>query len=332
VVITKIEEIAGKFFSGKFDFELLETGHINQTFLVSNKSGVKFILQSLNTHIFKHPRFVVDNYMTIQPFCHDIVPKLIQTKNGKLFLTIENNTWRAFEYVEGTRTIQEIQNEDQAYSGARLFGIFLHKCAIINPEDIAETIPQFHNLNNRIKKFNTAYKEDKLNRGSRIRKLIPVLDKFHFLGNEFQKATESLPQRVVHNDTKPGNLLFTGETNEAKKVIDLDTVMPGLIITDFGDMVRSFTPGGKEDDPNPGSAEVRRSIYQALTEGFSESVQTFILPEETELLAFGAQCIIFEQALRFLTDFLEGDLYYKTSKENQNLDRGIHQLNILKSV
>ena len=332
MVTRKIEEIARKYFTGDFNFELLETGHINQTFLANNKSGLKFILQSLNSHIFKEPKSVIDNYVNIQPFCRDIIPELIQTTDGQLFHTIGNNVWRAFEYVENTRTILEIQNEDQAYYGAKLFGIFLYKCRVVNPGDIAETIPEFHNLSTRITKFQTAYKSDKFNRGDSIRKLIPVLDKFYFLGREFEKALEYLPLRVVHNDTKPGNILFDRETNMARKVIDLDTVMPGLLITDFGDMVRSFTPGGKEDDPDPGSSEVRKNIFNALTEGFSESIHGFILQEEKELLTFGAKCIILEQALRFLTDFLEGDLYYKTNRENQNLDRGIHQLNILQSV
>lgn len=332
MVTENLARISQEFVPGLTAFDLIESGHINKTYIASDGSGTQIILQAINTHVFTNYEAIVTNFEKIAPHCGSLIPTLISTQDGRSFLLEDNEVWRAFEFVKGSRTILQVENENQAFYGAQLFGSFLDKCSIISPDSLQDTIPGFHDLNSRIERFQTVLSEDTKKRAGSIQPQIRILDKYYYLGREYSKALQSLPERVVHNDTKPSNILFAQNSDTALKVIDLDTVMKGLVITDFGDMVRSFTPTGAEDDPSASAGEIKQDIYQAIQEGFLEATDNFLFPEERSLMKLGSQCIIFEQALRFLTDYLEGDIYYKTIRDHQNIDRAIHQLNILQSL
>lgn len=327
-------QIATHYLDGEIFSEPVESGHINETYVAASKEhrGRKIIIQKINKKVFQDPLIVISNFEQIAEACAEIIPPLIPAKNNASFIEYEGDFWRAFQFIPDTITLTKISNDNQAYYGARLYGDFLKLCSDVEVDHVRETIPNFHNLKYRILQFEEALKNDKASRKKSTKKVFEFLNSHYHLLSEFDKCQKNLPARITHNDTKSSNLLYSNNSDRALYVIDLDTVMPGLIITDFGDMIRSFCPVGNEDDPLEASSEVRKDILKAVTEGFLEKVSSFVTHEEIDTLQTGAMLIIYEQALRFITDYLNGDIYYRTTRDNQNLDRALHQIHILNSL
>jgi hypothetical protein len=316
---------------------LLGEGLINDTYLITSGEAYnkeKFVLQKINKIVFKEPDKVMSNLIKINEHLEkkgsDCL-QLIEANNGSLFVIDENfDFWRITQYLDNTRTLFEADDPLIAYEAARSYGKFLNDVSDLNTSEIYETIPGFHNYSNRIAQFNESIKTDNNKRLKFCRKEKKVIldkQKYIFLFYKLQ-----LPIRVIHSDTKITNILFDADTYIGRLVIDLDISMPGSILYDFGDMVRSFTNTLKEDDPDLSSVDVKFDIFEQLTRGFLESTKPFIVEKEINNLLLGAKLVVLIQAIRNLTDYLFGDIYYKTNYEEHNLHRAQNQLKLLEML
>jgi thiamine kinase-like enzyme len=312
------------------------TGHINDTYKFSvGKNGLNtsFILQKINTTIFQNPLAIMENiekvafHLSAQNYPKRIL-KPLSTQTGSPCLKIESNAyWRVFPFFENTYTIDRVEEENQAFEAAKAFGEYLNYLKNLDLNSLKTTIPNFHNGMLRLKKFEKVLKsapEDRINLS---------LFEIHFIIEHqgiFKKINElNLPLRVTHNDTKINNVLFDKTNGKAAAIIDLDTLMPGIVLSDFGDMVRTFTNSADEDEADLTKVRMRKIILEALTEGFLSEMKDLTTLEKDRLID-GAKWIILMQALRFLTDFLEGDIYYKTHYSNHNLVRAKNQIALFK--
>lgn len=312
------------------------TGHINDTYKFSaGKNGLNtsFILQKINTTIFQNPLAIMENiekvafHLSAQNYPKKIL-KPLSTQAGSPCLKIEHDAyWRVFPFFENTYTIDRVEEENQAFEAAKAFGEYLNYLKNLDLNSLKTTIPNFHNGMLRLKKFEKVLKsapEDRINLS---------LFEIHFIIEHqgiFKKIDElNLPLRVTHNDTKINNVLFDKTNEKAAAIIDLDTLMPGIVLSDFGDMVRTFTNSADEDEVDLTKVRMRKIILEALTEGFLSEMKDLTTLEKDHLID-GAKWIILMQALRFLTDFLEGDIYYKTHYPNHNLVRAKNQIALFK--
>jgi hypothetical protein len=320
------------------------TGHIHGTFLLETgdrSNPARYILQRLNTSVFRKPESVQDNISRILAFLSkspDPDPdtcdlEIIETLDGKFgFHDRDGKYWRCFPFIEDSITLESVETSEQAFEGGRRFGIFMARLKDYNPRRLHITIPHFMDAEWRIKQLAFA---EFTNPGKRLRNAQSELKRIRELSEiseQFTRIRTALPDRVTHNDAKITNVLFTATTGKGKGIIDLDTVMTGTLLTDFGDMVRSFTAQGREDETGPEFLDCREDYFMGLAAGFSEAVRSFITDVERLNLLLGAKAVIYMQAARFLTDYLNGDTYYKTTYPEQNLFRTRNQLGILESL
>lgn len=321
------------------------SGHIHDTYLITTEDdGVHhYILQRINTFVFKKPEAVQENIWRILSFLkkqegtNDPVGirdlGLIETKNGELsYVDAEGSYWRCFDFIENTFVLENVQNPTQAYEGARLFGDFLARLKDYDARRLHVTIPDFMNAEWRLQQL--AYAEF-TNPGERLKRSQPELNRIRDLqsiAEQFIKLGQALPDRVVHNDTKINNILFSQETGKGITVIDLDTVMTGTVLTDFGDMVRTFTVQGSEDSTEREAYTCRSDLFEGLVEGYAEVLSPVLDEVERSNLLLGGKVVIYMQAIRFLADFISHDVYYKVSSPDQNLMRTRNQLNLLDSI
>lgn len=333
------EELCGKFKLPYDDiqYSLLGEGLINDTYLISSGKPTnkeKFVLQKINKVVFREPDKVMRNLIKINEHLEkkgSACLQLIETYNGNFFVIDDNSDyWRITRYLENTRTLFEADNPLIAYEAARCYGSFLNDVHDLNTSEIYETIPGFHKYTNRILQFNESINADNQKRMNYCRKEKEViLEKQKYI---FLFYAMKLPIRVIHGDTKITNILFDSDSGKGRLVIDLDISMPASILYDFGDMVRSFTNTLQEDDPDLSSVDIKFEIFEQLTKGFLESTGPFIKDKETNNLLLGAKLVILIQAIRNLTDYLLGDVYYKTDYEEHNLHRAQNQLRLLEKL
>ena len=320
------------------------TGHIHKTYLLESgdrDKSCKYILQRLNTRVFRKPEAVQDNIERILSWLEENpggehtqqdLEMIRSVEGGYSHIDREGNHWRCFRFIENSVTLEKAENPEQAYEGSRSFGLFTARLGGYDPRRLHVTIPNFMDMDWRQKQLVYA---ELTNPGERLRQVQPELKRVKRLSEipeKFIKIRQALPDRVTHNDTKITNVLFDAVTGKGICVIDLDTVMTGTLLTDFGDMVRSFTASGHEDDAGPGSADCREDLFEGLASGFSGAVTSFLDDIERSNLLLGAKAVIYMQAVRFLTDYLNGDAYYNTSYPEQNLQRARNQLGMLESL
>ncbi len=324
------------------------SGHIHQTYCVKTESPADddYILQMINTNVFRDPDAVMQNLALVTSH---IIGKLktqgetafrqrvlqpVQTIEGKLkYVDTENQVWRCFIYIPDHRSYDRAVNEHQVFEGGKAYGTFLSYLADLPVSKIQDTIPDFHNLDWRLQQFN-----DALSNGvpSRIREAASEIEAIKARQDEMgiirQLGIEGrIPLRIVHHDTKINNVLYS--TNEsALCVIDLDTVMPGYVHDDFGDAIRTFTNTGEEDDANPGNVSMNIRYFKAFAEGFLGSAGSMLNKTEIEYLALSARVMTYMQVLRFLTDYLNGDIYYRIHHPKHNLQRALAQMQLLYSM
>lgn len=320
-----------------FNLSVLGEGLINDTYLISpmnTENNEKFVLQKINKVVFNEPEKLMSNLIKIN---HHLEKQgsdclqLIESKDGKLFFIDEyDDYWRITKYLENTRTLFSADEPIIAYEAAKSYGKFLKDIHELPIDEIYETIPKFHNYSNRILQFKNsieANKKDRLKVCNKERDLIfqkqKYIDTFYEL---------NLPKQVIHSDTKLTNILFDAESYHGRLVIDLDIAMPGSILFDYGDMIRSFTNTLQEDDPNLSEIDVKLDIFESITKGFLESTKSFISEKEAGNLLLGAKLAVLIQAIRNLTDYLFGDVYYKINYEDHNLHRAQNQLTLLQSL
>ncbi|MEZ4942284.1 MAG: aminoglycoside phosphotransferase family protein [Saprospiraceae bacterium] len=311
-------------------------GNINDTFRVAFEQAGKthsWLLQRLNHQVFTDPEAVMHNirlvaaHLSRQPDFPLAVPAPLPGLDGRLLQRdAAGNYWRVFPFFENTYAPEQLPDAAVAFEAASAYGRFLGALRDCSAENIRETIPGFHDTDRRWEQFLATVREDPAGRVIGVSAEIKLLHDLKPVFDEVSSLKQSgaLPLRVVHNDTKAGNVLLDTATGKAVAVIDWDTIMPGTVLSDFGDMVRSFTPDVVEDVAGP--VHLRKEILDALTHGFLETTEDFLTDTERRHLLLGARWIIGEQALRFLTDYLAGDRYYKIRYPEHNLVRARNQL------
>jgi len=337
---------ANKFAAGG-DFlsaESYGTGHINDTFrVVFERSGVQrpMILQRINHNIFKNPVALMTNIERVtthvaaqvanQPDASRRALNLIRTLDGDPFhRDQEGNWWRMYQFVERARSYDAVETPRQAYQAAFAFGQFQQHLATLPAPRLHDTIPDFHNTPKRFAALEAAVASDAFNRAIEAAPEIAFALAHQPIAGVLLNA--NLPERVTHNDTKFNNVLLDDQTDEGLCVIDLDTVMPGLALYDFGDMVRTATSPAAEDERDLSRVIMRMPIFESLARGYFAAAGSFLTPAEKQSLALSGKLITYEIGLRFLTDYLAGDTYFKTHRPGQNLDRCRTQFRLVQSI
>lgn len=317
----------------------LTGGVIHQTYKVSiRQSGgvLDFVLQGMNTDVFTNPVEVMNNTVLVQDFLIEKGYPLqlsipLPTLDSKMLFEDEEGThWRFFKFIKDTESFEKPENQDQLFEAGKAYGTFATYLKDFDANSLAITIPDFHHLPFRFQAFkkilNISSSERKQNAEIEVSKTIQFYDRFQYLN------FSSLPVRAVHNDCKLSNVLFDKSTKKCKAVIDLDTVMPGYIVTDFGDMVRTMCNTAREDEPDLEKVAFDLESFQLLKRGFLETTKDWLSIAEKENLVNGAIYIILEQAIRFLADYLDNDRYYKIKYPEHNFDRARNQLKLLESM
>ena len=329
-------------------YERYGSGHINDTYLiVFNQAGyqVRYILQRINTSIFKNPDQLMENIARVLDHSKKKLAgrkdatrrslTLIGTSSGKpYYIDSDGSAWRAYLFIERARTYDVLENADFAYQAAKAFGGFQRLLADLPGERLYEVIPNFHNTPSRLADFDKALAEDKLGRAASAKAEIDFVQNHRSMAPVFVDllAKGEIPERVTHNDTKINNVMLDDETGEGICVIDLDTVMPGVSLYDFGDLVRTSTSPAAEDEKDLTKVYARMEMFEALARGFLEGANGFLTPKEIELMPFSGELITFEIGIRFLTDYLQGDTYFKTHRPGHNLDRCRTQFKLVQSL
>jgi hypothetical protein len=327
-----------------------DSGHINTTYLVTYEntdgSQQRYILQRINDNVFKTPQAVMRN---VECVTRHINGKVLRVKKGMGGQTLNlypsrdgrfsvkgphGGVWRCYNYIEGCRTYDVVENARQAYQAALAFGSFQDLVSDLPPCEIEETIPDFHHTPKRFQRLMDVAKADELGRLASVRAEFEMIcEREAITGTLIDLMQQGkIPVRITHNDTKINNVMIDAETDVAVCVIDLDTVMPGLSLYDFGDLVRSAVSPAEEDQQNLSRVCVRMPIYEALVAGYLEAAGNFLNDLEVDHLAFSGKLIALEVGIRFLTDYLEGDVYFKTQREGHNLDRCRTQLALVKEI
>ena len=340
-----VRALAGEFqLPGNFlHAEPFGSGHINDTYRCTLEAGGarrRYILQRLNGAVFQNPAAVMENIrrvtahldekMSGAPDAARRVLTLVPARSGKSFHSdADGNWWRAFPFIERTRAVDVVESPAQAFAAAQAFGQFQKLLADLPVPRLHETIPDFHHTPKRFVAFEEAVATDTFNRAASAKPEIEFARRHQALCRVLLDAR--LPERVTHNDTKLNNVLLDEATGEGVCVIDLDTVMPGLALYDFGDMVRALTNPAVEGERDLAKVEMQFPVFAALLRGYLAAAD-FLTPAEKILLPVSGQLIAFELGLRFLTDFLAGDTYFKVTHAGENLDRCRAQFKLFESI
>jgi Ser/Thr protein kinase RdoA (MazF antagonist) len=317
------------------------SGHINDTFLVGVNGSPdvsRAILQRVDKYVFKDPAALMQNISRVTNHLRNKNAKcltLIPTVDKQSFYkSPDDEYWRMYEFVAGAVTYDKVPNTKQARVAAAMFGGFQELVADLPGPRLNETIPDFHNTPVRFSQFHDAAREDACDRakhcGEEIDRALAWEEEAGTLVALHQ--TGQIPERIIHNDTKLNNLLFDQSSGEPICVIDLDTVMPGVALYDFGDMVRTATSPTDEDTTDLDSISLRLPYYEALVEGYIGATSNFLTGIEIEHLSLSGQIITTEIGLRFLTDYLCGDKYFGSQRPGQNLDRCRAQFALVTSI
>jgi aminoglycoside phosphotransferase (APT) family kinase protein len=327
------------------------SGHINETYAAGMATGAgrrRYIFQKINHRIFKNVPALMDN---VRRVTEHIALKVraaegeaaarraltvVPARDGRTFAQdAGGGWWRVYDFIEGAHTVDRVETEEQARVAARAFGDFQALLADLPGGRLHETIPNFHHTRSRFETFRRAVAEDRVGRAAEVRAEIGfafareadadvLLDRL---------ARGEVSERVTHNDTKINNVMLDDITGRAVSVIDLDTIMPGLPLYDFGEMVRTSASSTFEDDPEAGNMHLRLPLFRALVEGYLGSAVGGVLnATERAHLGFAGKLMTYENSIRFLTDYLQGDTYYKIKHPRHNLDRCRTQFALIHSI
>ncbi len=322
--------------------EILHSGHINDTYLVSQQNDEQFVVQKLNSQVFKNAEAVIANKIVVSEHLQANyiwnnssyqAVTYVKTNQNKFIYKQNHDFWNVMCYIPETLTLERTETTDLAFEAGKLYGDFIVNTQSIPPSQITETIKDFHSVPFRLIQFEAALKNAKSNRLEKAADLI-VLVKKHKKGMcelANKQAKNHFPIRITHNDAKLSNLLFSTK-RKGLAVIDLDTVMPGIVHYDFGDSIRSICTKSAEDETDLSQIHIDLNLYQAYCDGFASKTKSILTSEEITYLPLGVQTIIYIMGLRFLTDFLNNDSYYKTAYDLHNFDRARNQFKLLQSV
>lgn len=325
------------------DIQSYGNGHINDTYC---SDPTKYIIQRINTAVFTDPYALMDNIENVTAFLGEKIkaqggnPKretltVIKTVNGEnCYKLDDNNYFRVYRFIGDTKTIEDDKTLEDLYEAGKGFGKFQQMLADFPVEKLHETIKDFHNTPKRVEALKTAIAEDKAGRAESVKAEIEwALEKSKF-ADTVVKGIESgeIPVRVTHNDTKINNILFDATTGKAVAVIDLDTVMPGSMLYDFGDALRMGGSTAAEDEPDTSKIHFDKECFKYFADGYLSEMKDVLTPMELELLPFSAKLLTYECGIRFLTDYLNGDTYFKIHRENHNLDRARSQFKLVDEI
>ena len=314
-------------------------GHINDTYLVvcdkADGTQVKYILQCVHCTIFKDPAGLMENIKKVTSFLKEKIVavggdpmretmNLILTKDGEVFeKDPSGDIWRVYVFIDNATCFDKVEKPEDFYQSAYAFGKFQNLLADFDASTLTETIVDFHNTAVRFERFKTVVKEDKMNRAKDVAEEIKFcMDRAEDMRScvDMLKAGK-LPLRVTHNDTKLNNVMIDDATGKGLCVIDLDTVMPGLSINDFGDSIRFGANTAVEDETDLSKVSLSLDLFETYAKGFLEGCGGKLTDAELSMLPMGAKMMTLECGMRFLTDYLEGDVYFKTHRPGHNLDR-----------
>lgn len=325
-------------------------GHINETYAVymPTEEGDEFsyILQRVNNNVFKDPAGVMENIFGVTEYLRNVIREeggdpdretlsCIKTKTGcTYFEDSEGQPWRCYNYIPNSVCYQLVEQPEQFYQSGNSFGHFLKQLGDYPASSLKETIPDFHNTVKRFENFQKALHRDIKNRAVSCRKEISfVLEREQDCGVLVQQQESGiLPLRVTHNDTKLNNILFDADTGKGLCIIDLDTIMPGLAANDFGDSIRFGAATAEEDEQNLDLMHFDISLYELYVRGYLEATRDVLTSQEVESLPWGARLMTLECGMRFLTDYLEGDTYFKTAYPEHNLVRARTQFRLVEEM
>lgn len=343
-----IEEVANEFaIAGEFiDGSEIDSGHINATYMATFKRQDgklnRYIFQRINEKVFKDPHAVMRNVEMVTRHINWKVMRvkrdiggqtlnLYPARGGRFYATgAGGGIWRCYNFIEGCRTYEIVENTRQAYQAAHAFGSFQDLVSDFPVEDIEETIPDFHNTPKRYSRLMEVVEADPMGRLAEVQEEVNFVKAREGIVSKLIDLRDAgvLPERITHNDTKINNVMIDIETDEAVCVIDLDTVMPGLSLYDFGDLVRTAVSPAAEDEQDLSKVELRMPMFEALAEGYMDACDC-LCDAEIKQLSFAGILISLEIGIRFLTDHLEGDVYFKTHRDGHNLDRARTQLRLV---
>jgi hypothetical protein len=324
------------------------SGHIHETYRVITDTPDQddYVLQQINTNVFRDPEAVMQNLSLVTSHIRMklsasgisdtrqfVLTPVALRKGGLMFTDQENKVWRCFLYIRDHRTYDRAIGEEQVYEGGKAYGMFLQYLSDLPAQRIKDTIPGFHDLDLRLRQFEEACVKGL---GERIAETQPEINLLKERKEEMrtillQGRAGSIPLRIVHHDTKINNVLF-GEDGRSLCVIDLDTVMPGYVHDDFGDSIRTFTNTGDEDDADLRKVSMNIRYFEAFARGFLEVTRSMLNQTEKDYLALSARVMTYMQVLRFLADYLNGDVYYRVHHPGHNLQRARAQIKLLLSM
>ncbi len=328
------------------------SGHINDTYRVTcsreaaGKPPVRYILQRMNHEVFKNPKELMENVMHVTTFLQRKIREtggdperealnVIPEKEGGSYICLEDGTyWRTYLFVEGASSYDAVEKPQDFYESAVAFGHFQKLLSAFPAETLHETIPNFHNTIDRLNKFKAAVEEDVCGRAAEVQEEIKfVMDRqedCYVLCRMLEQ--KEIPLRVTHNDTKLNNILIDDKTGKGICVIDLDTVMPGSALYDYGDSIRFGANTGAEDEKDLSKISCDLELFSLYTRGYIEGCEKELTATEIRMLPMGAKLMTLECGIRFLTDYLQGDVYFKIHRPEHNLDRTRTQFRMVKDM
>jgi len=323
-------------------FKPFGSGHINDTYRLINadSGGNDYLLQRINHHVFKDVPLLMNNLRNVTRHLRQKVNSdknaliIIDAKSGcPYFKDEEGNYWRVFYFLKGTKSYDQVTTEKQAFEGGKAFGLFVALLSDLDTNLVKNSIPYFHNVETRLVNLQKAIET---NQAGRLKLVLPEIE---FIKSRADKMSEILqmgkagilPERIVHNDTKFNNVLLDGD-DRAQCVIDLDTVMPGYVAYDFGDSIRTIINVAAEDEADTDKIGLNIHLFEAYTKGYLQETKRLLTEAEKDSLIKGVLLMPYIQAVRFLTDYLEGDVYFKIHSPEHNLQRTRAQLALIKKL
>ncbi len=330
-----IAEIADKYGWENYSIKQLKSGLINYTFQVTTSNSI-YIVQKINTTIFQDPQAIdanlislnsyfqknFKNYLFIGPLC---------SINGLSLHKIGPDYFRVFEYVQNSETKTVVKNADEAFEAAKQFGQFTFLLKEFDASKLNLIIPNFHNLSLRIKQFKNALIDGNIERIIEAKDLIRFIEEQYSISSTYENFIANATIRVTHHDTKISNVLFNQE-NKAICIIDLDTIMPGYFLSDVGDMIRTYVCPASEEETDFSKIIIRKDVLQAIQDGYYTFMENELTKFEKSHFFFAGEMMIYMQAIRFLSDYFNNDIYYHTNYPKQNLNRAKNQLFLLKAL
>ena len=336
--VTSIKRVAKNFGLNNASIEALGGGIIHHTYKAETDSQA-IVLQKINRNVFTKPEALVDNYLLVHQYLQETgrirIPEPVESASGDWLVKDESgNCWRATEFIKNTYSPDSAHDYKAAYTTAACFGSFTKSLQGINISELDVVIADFHDLSFRYQQFEEAITKAELFKAMRATHVIAELRQRKFLVDFYKsiKNNPEYPLRLMHHDCKIGNILFDRSTHEVICPIDLDTIMPGKYFSDLGDMVRTMACTENEESRKWELIDVRKEFYEAIISGYLNGIGDVFTAEEKKHIHKSGLIMTYMQAIRFITDFLEGDTYYKTTYPEQNLNRALNQLILLEKL